>query len=152
MTHEREFTGRHMLLITVSAFAVIIGVNVTLAVKAVKTFPGLEVKNSYVASQVFDENRIAQEALGWDVGAVIDGEELIFSVRDAEGNPVELATLDATFGRATSVKDDQTPAFEFVNGDYVAAVTVSRGNWNLRVKATAPDGTLFQQRIVIWVK
>lgn len=152
MSTERQFTGRHMFLITAGAFAVIIGVNLTLAFKAVQTFPGLEVKNSYVASQVFDENRIAQEALGWDVGAVIDGSDLVFSIRDADGNPVELASLESTFGRATSVKDDQTPEFEFVNGDYVAPVTVSRGNWNLRVKATAPDGTLFQQRIVIWVK
>ena len=152
MTSERQFTGRHMFLITASAFAVVIGVNLTLAFSAVKTFPGLEVKNSYVASQVFDENRIAQEALGWEVGAVIDGSNLVFSIRDASGNPVKLASLDATFGRATSVRDDQTPAFEFTAGDYVAPVTVSRGNWNLRVKATAPDGTLFQQRIVIWVK
>ncbi|MDZ4134978.1 MAG: FixH family protein, partial [Paracoccaceae bacterium] len=42
-----ELTGRKVLVITVSAFAVIIGVNLLLAYKAVSTFPGLEVKNSY---------------------------------------------------------------------------------------------------------
>ena len=50
-----ELTGKHVLAITVSAFAVIIGVNVLLAVKAVSTFPGLEVDNSYVASQGFSD-------------------------------------------------------------------------------------------------
>ena len=47
-------TGRKVLLIAVVAFGVIIGVNVLMAVKAISTFPGLEVQNSYVASQVFD--------------------------------------------------------------------------------------------------
>ena len=60
-----EITGKHVLAITVSAFAVIIGVNVVMAWKAISTFPGLEVKNSYVASQTFDADRAAQQALGW---------------------------------------------------------------------------------------
>ena len=61
----RELTGRHVLVITVSAFAVIIGVNLTLAYQAVATFPGLEVQNSYVAGQGFNDRKAAQEALGW---------------------------------------------------------------------------------------
>ncbi len=52
-----------------SAFAVIIAVNLVLAFKAVRTFPGLEVENSYVASQTFDAERTAQEALGLDAEA-----------------------------------------------------------------------------------
>jgi len=43
---EREFTGRHALMVFGGAFTVIIGVNIALAVNAVKTFPGLEVENS----------------------------------------------------------------------------------------------------------
>ena len=61
----RELTGRHVLGITVTAFAVIIGVNLVLAYKAVSTFPGLEVANGYIASQTFDAERKAQVALGW---------------------------------------------------------------------------------------
>ena len=57
------------------AFGVIIGVNVVMATKAIGTFPGLEVKNSYVASQSFDKRRDAQEALGWDVGVAHEGDE-----------------------------------------------------------------------------
>ena len=60
MSHaEKQLTGRKVLLIMCSAFAVIIGVNLTLAFQAVATFPGLEVKNSYVASQSFDDDRAA---------------------------------------------------------------------------------------------
>ena len=57
-----ELTGKHVFAITAGAFAVIIGVNVLLAVKAVSTFPGLEVGNSYVASQGFNTRKAAQEA------------------------------------------------------------------------------------------
>ena len=52
---ERKFTGKHALAVFVGAFGVIIAVNLVLAYNAVKTFPGLEVKNSYVASQEFNE-------------------------------------------------------------------------------------------------
>lgn len=147
-----EITGRHVLFGMVGAFSVIIGVNLYLAFSAVNTFPGLEVKNSYVASQSFDDDRAAQEALGWNVVAVVHGDDVLrVSIRDADGNPVQVLAISGTFGRATSVRDDQTPAFEFDGSDYVAPVTTAAGNWNLRMEATAADGTEFKQRIVVLV-
>ncbi|MFN7052645.1 MAG: FixH family protein, partial [Gemmobacter sp.] len=62
-----QITGRQVFAFTAGAFGIIIAVNVLMAYKAVSTFPGLEVKNSYVASQNFDTERRAQEALGWDM-------------------------------------------------------------------------------------
>ncbi len=50
-TTGRPLTGWHVLAMFVAGFGIIIGVNLTLAFKAVSTFPGLEVPNSYVASQ-----------------------------------------------------------------------------------------------------
>lgn len=69
----RELTGRHVLAITLGAFGVIIAVNLLMAFKAVSTFPGLETPNSYVASQVFDAERVAQESLGWTVTPTMTG-------------------------------------------------------------------------------
>ena len=149
---ERVITGRHVFIITASAFAVIIGVNLLLAYKAVATFPGLEVKNSYVASQSFDADRKAQVALGWDVSAKVEGGVLRLSILDEAGNPVRVAKLDGTLGRATEVKDDRTPDFAFDGTAYAAPVDLDPGNWNLRMVATARDGTRFQQRIVLYVK
>ena len=60
-----KLTGWHVLGIFGGAFGVIIGVNIALAVNAVSTFPGLEVANSYVASQTFDKRRAAQDKAGW---------------------------------------------------------------------------------------
>ena len=146
----REIRGWHVLTGFIMAFGVIIAVNVTLAVQAVRTFPGLEVANSYVASQSFDADRDAQVALGWDVSASLAGHDLALRVLD-HGQPIAPVVEEATFGRATSVQRDQTPDFAFDGDALHAVVDGGPGNWNLRVKLRSPDGTLFQQRIIVKV-
>lgn len=144
-------TGRKVFFGMAGAFGIIISVNLFLAFSAVKTFPGLEVANSYVASQHFDEDREAQLALGWTVAADVSNEELHVSITDANGDPVQVQSIDGTFGRATSVRDDQTPAFAFDGTLYRAPVVTAEGNWNLRMVAVAEDGTEFKQRVVVLV-
>lgn len=144
-------TGRKTFAMFASFFGVIIVVNLFMAFQAVSTFPGLETKNSYVSSQQFDTNRTAQLALRWDVAAAMQQGELQLSITGADGNPVEAETVTGTFGRATSVRDDQVPAFVFDGAIYRAPVMSDQGNWNLRLVATAADGTLFRQRIIVYV-
>ena len=74
-------TGPKAFAIFSSFFVVIIAVNVVMACQAVHTFPGLEVENSYVASQTFDAERQAQEALGWTARAAIEEGELVAGPR-----------------------------------------------------------------------
>ncbi len=143
----RELTGRHVLAITLGAFGVIIGVNLLMAFKAVSTFPGVETPNSYVASQVFDVERTAQEALGWTITPEYDGTELTLMVRDRQGNPARVRSLTASIGRPTHVRDDQTPQFSYENGLFRAPLTLAPGNWIIHVTAEAWDGTPFRQRI-----
>jgi nitrogen fixation protein FixH len=145
-------TGRKVFFGMAGAFGVILSVNLFLAYSAITTFPGLEVKNSYVASQNFDADRRAQLALGWTVSADVSGEELHLNITDVDGHPVEVADLEAIFGRATNVRDDQSPDFVFTGTKYVAPVTTAPGNWNLRMHATAQDGTAFRQRVVVLVQ
>ncbi len=149
---EKVLTGRKVFAIVASFFGVIIGVNLTMAYMAVKTFPGLETRNSYVASQNFNGDKAAQIALGWDVVATVSGGILTLSIRDKNGEPVRVAELAGTLGRATNVSRDQTPEFTFDGTAYVAPADLAPGNWNLRMQAVAQDGTPFRQRIVILVK
>ena len=149
---ERRFTGKHAAAVFIGSFAVIISVNILLAVSAVRTFPGLEVKNSYVASQKFDGRRTAQETLGWSVRADAKGGLVILAITDVNGQPVEVADLKATVGRATHVKDDITPEFRFDGDAYVAKAELDEGNWNIRMVARAEDGTEFSQRVVLHVR
>ncbi len=149
---KRELTGRHVLLIFVGAFGVIIAANLALAVNAVKTFPGLEVKNSYVASQEFNKRKALQEALGWNVRADHADGRVVLSITDSNGTPVEVKELHAVLGRATQIKDDVEPEFKFDGLVYSAPLELADGNWNIRMKAYALDGTEFVQRVVLHVK
>ncbi|MGR3513433.1 MAG: FixH family protein [Paracoccaceae bacterium] len=143
-----EIKGWHVFSWFVIGFGIIITVNMTLAVNAVRTFPGLEVKNSYVASQSFQADRAAQEALGWEVSATVTDDRLELVILE-DGQPIAPEITGAVFGRATTVAADQTPVFTFENGRLVAPVEAGPGNWNLRLAAVADNGTAFRQRIVV---
>lgn len=144
----KQITGWHVFAIFFLGFGTIIAVNLTLAWNAVRTFPGLEVKNSYVASQSFDRDRMAQIALNWTVSARLNDDQLVLTFSQ-DGHAVQPIIERAVFGRATSVTADQTPDFEFDGTAFLATVDAGDGNWNLRITARAADGTLFQQRIVV---
>lgn len=143
-----EVKGKHVAAMFVTGFGIIIAVNLTLAWNAVQTFPGLEVKNSYVASQSFDAERSAQLALGWDVSARLQGDQLVLAITK-DGQPVQPDITSALFSRATSVRADQTPQFTFDGTTFRAPVQAGAGNWNLRLVAQAADGTRFRQRIIV---
>ncbi|MBV1866750.1 MAG: FixH family protein [Marinosulfonomonas sp.] len=147
----KVLTGRKVFFIFAAAFGVVIGVNIMLAVQAISTFPGLVTKNSYVASQSFDRDRAAQIALAWTARAEVKDGILRLSIVDGAGLPVQPDSLKATLGRATHVGEDQIPAFEFDGEAHVAPVDLAPGNWNLRLLATGPDGTMFRQLLAIYV-
>jgi nitrogen fixation protein FixH len=145
-------TGRKVFAITASFFGLIIGVNGVLAYQAVSTFPGLEVKNSYVASQTFDAERAAQNGLGWALEVTAERDAVTLAFTGADGLPVRPQSLTATIGRATEALDDSVPAFAYAAGHYTAPVSLDPGKWVLRVEALAADGTPFRQRIALFVK
>jgi nitrogen fixation protein FixH len=141
-----ELTGRHVFFITTGAFAVIIGVNLTLAFKAVSTFPGLEVQNSYVASQGFNDRKAAQEALGWQMQPAYEGGRMTLAFVDRDGVPKAVTDLQVLVGRTTSTQDDVWPVFVPVGDRYEVEVPLARGKWMVKVTARSVDGTLFEQR------
>ncbi len=149
-----ELTGKHVLGITVGAFSIIIAVNVLMAFKAVSTFPGLEVANSYVASQTWDAEMAAQKALGWQLAEEYDEKsgELRLTFTDANGAPVQLSGLNVLIGRPTEAADDRTPDFVREAGVYVARTALAPGKWMLHVEALAQDGTPYRRRIDLLVE
>ncbi|WP_372602658.1 FixH family protein [Actibacterium sp.] len=148
----KELTGRTVFIIVASAFAVIIGVNLLMAFLAVDTFPGLEVKNSYVASQEFDTRREAQVGLGWVVQpSYADGQvHLVFT--GPNGVAVTPQDLQVLIGRTTEARDDVRPEFTGYAGRYSAPLELARGKWMMRVEAVSEDGTPFRQRLELIVK
>lgn len=151
-SREWQLTGWHVFAGFVTCFGVILAVNLTMAYSAMSTFPGLEVKNGYIASQSFDKRRTVQQALGWT--AYVEAADGILSVAiiDAAGKPVQAGGVRALVGRPTSSRDDFTPELVFDGRTYTAPVTLAPGKWIMHLKATSLDGAPFEQRLDVHVK
>ena len=149
---SRPVTGRAVFVVAVAAFGVVVAANLVLAAFAIGTFPGLETRNSYVASQRFEADRAAQKALGWTVDASVANGALRLAIADRDGDPVNPAKISATIGRATHVAEDVALAFVFDGVALAAPVDLAPGNWNLRFVATAANGAEFRRRVPILIK
>jgi nitrogen fixation protein FixH len=149
-----KLTGGKVFGVVSLFFGVIIAVNLVLANRAVSTFPGLEVANSYVASQFFDADRTAQIGLGWSLVPEYNGadKELRLAFTDKLGFPAEVTGLSVMVGRATEAKDDSRPEFVREAGVFVAPLDLSPGKWMMQIEAFAKDGTPFRQRIDLMVR
>jgi len=133
----REFTGRHMLIVIVSFFAVVIGVNVTMATLARKSWTGLVVENTYVASQQFNEEARkgrAQAALGWTGKLTVDAGEVRYSLIDAHGKALPLRGVRVLFRHPAYEAEDEALTL-------AASAGVSPGNaQEFAVRHTPKDG------------
>lgn len=149
----RELTGRKVLMIFIAAFGVIIGVNVFMAVNAVRTFPGLEVSSSYADSQDFNVRRAAQDALGWHASVEVDADAGILTLHlvDDSGQLVVPAEFEALLTRPTNREEDQLLDLTRNADRYTAPVQLSRGRWRLRLTGTARDGTDYRYNITFSV-
>ncbi|WBU59196.1 FixH family protein [Paracoccus albus] len=147
LTGRTPLTGRGMLTVFLSLFGIIIGVNIVMAVTAVRSFPGLEVANSYVASQNFDRERAAQQSLGWRAEPVYENGQLSVKISDAQGLPAPVQALNITVSRPTQKRDDVSPEMRYLSGLWVADLNLQPGAWVVHLQAEAPDGTIFRQRL-----
>ncbi|MEP7173685.1 MAG: FixH family protein [Aestuariivirga sp.] len=151
----RTFTGWHMAAITISFFAVIIAVNLTLAVFASTSWTGLVVANSYVASQSFNRDaEVArqQQALGWQMNLVVDRSLAKITILDRAGLPMAGLNLRAVLQRPTDEAGDQVLKLrEAGTGIYVANATIGSGVWVADITAEGPTRkpVRFVQRIFV---
>ena len=144
-----EFTGRHMLLVMLAFFGVIITVNLTMATLANTSWSGLIVKNSYVASQQFNgkaEAARAQAALGWTGTMSYEAGSFRYVLADAGGLPVALAPSEVYFRRPVDDRHDQTIALSpHGNRVLVGAVDLKDGLWIVEVAAEAGLDTPYRE-------
>jgi nitrogen fixation protein FixH len=131
------FTGRRMLLIMVAFFATIITVNGTMLTFAVKTFGGLVVGNSYVASQNFNRDVAAARAQpirGWDIGTEADTGGITVTIQDRE-QPVRGLGIEAVLRRPTHARQEHAVTLtEAAMGVYAGKVALEPGQWMLTLE------------------
>ena len=152
MTDAKPLTGRRVLAYVLIGFGVIIAANMTLLYNAIDSFPGLEVKNSYVASQGFDARVKAQAALGWKLNAGIEDGVVWLEIDDRDGALVNPPELNARIGRPTNADADQVLSLLWNGSRYIAPATLDQGSWNLYLTGEAENGTAFDFRFGLWVK
>lgn len=140
----KPLTGRKVLLITVSAFGVIIAANLAMLMAATGSFPGLVVKNSYVASQGWDRKTAAQRALGWTAAVDYDGAALTVALTDRNDAPVTGLAVEAVVGRPASMRDDITLALAERADGYAAPLALTPGRWRVAITGRRDDGALFE--------
>lgn len=142
-----ELTGRHVLLIAVSAFAIIIAANLTMLFAATGSFPGLVVSNPYVASQNWNGRADRQKALGWSATVTYAQNRLTVRLVNADGAPVDAAGLSVKVGRPTTDVEDRQIALIGEADLYKAPLALAPGRWQVEITAqTRPD---FRQRVEI---
>lgn len=138
-TSEFELTGRHVAAIMIGFFAVIIVVNFTMATFANKTWTGLVVSNSYVASQKFNgelEEAKAQRAKGWQSDIAYEDGVLTFNLRGAERELIQIDNAQLAIGRPAFEQQDRTVNLvEGESGSHVAKLDLGQGMWQGQLTA-----------------
>lgn len=158
---ERQLTGRHVLIMIVLFFAVIISVNMVMMTLAIRTMPGVEIKSSYESSQRFNSELdaiVAQDQRGWQVeiatGDSHTGKPLRVSVRDQAGEPISGLIGHATLKRPTDKRLDQTVTLSDIGGGRYEAASpaLAAGQWDLVVEFMRGQERHYASRRRILVK
>lgn len=144
MTHKSgSFTGKHMAVMLISGFAVVIAVNLFMAIQAVGSFHGTVVDNSYVASQKYNgwlKQAKASHALGW---------QAVPQRRDADSRVVietlavpPAARVTATAERPLGARDATALTFAPQGqGRWLSHEDLPAGRWRIKmaIRAGAQD-------------
>ena len=141
---EFRFTGWHMLACMIAFFGTIIAVNVTMATLASGTWTGLVVKNSYVASQKFNDQLAdarKQARAGLSSEVTHSSGILTFRIRNREGASVNPNQALVWIGRPAFEQLDRTLEVSCAaDGICQTAVEFQPGAWDMRIEAELPTG------------
>lgn len=145
-----EFTGWHMFTIICMFFGTIITVNMILAFNAGSTWTGLVVKNTYVASQIFNEETEKleqQRALGWSSHLEYKDDQLRLMLTDNNGALITGAKITAKVGNPVHETNDHIVSFTQIGEFYVVENTLETGLWQIDLKVKAKDGLTWNKAV-----
>jgi nitrogen fixation protein FixH len=137
-----KFTGWHMVAVMVLFFGTIISVNLSLAWFANKTWTGLVVKNTYVASQEFNGKTrqiLAQSDLGWNVKPEFGSKEIVLNLTDSQGRKINDAIVTARIGHPAHENSDRLVQLVADQGGvYRAQTELESGIWEADISIIGP--------------
>jgi nitrogen fixation protein FixH len=155
-----ELNGWHVLAMLVAFFAVVIAVNVAMAVQAYATFSGEVAAKAYEEGLAFNRTltaRAERRALGWSAKVETSAENvgwigLKVTILDRVGAPVRGLMLSGVLARPATETGRLTPRFtETKPGVYEAGAPDRPGAWDLTLSGTDPEGHAFEaERRLVW--
>ncbi len=131
------FTGRHMAIVMVTFFAIVVAVNIGMARVASSSFGGTVVDNSYVASQKFNgwlQAARDQRALGWRVAVSVDGDR---HVRLATSLPDGAHVTGIAMHPLGRVKDQRLMFASAGNGGWRSTSPLPAGRFHVSIAVRA---------------
>lgn len=148
MQASKGLRGVHVLWMTVGFFALIIAADTYFIVRAVNSFPGEQVRNSYVLGLDYNrevEERARQSKLGWTAEAGISQDNqtsLIVRLADVAQAPVSGLHLSATYFIAGGGREEHKLVLaEGVPGEYSAAIpAIDSGRAEFSISASREQG------------
>lgn len=133
----RRFTGWHMTAILVGFFGVVIAVNMTMAVFASRTFGGMVVENSYVASQRYNgwlEEARRERELAWDERISRIGDRIVIDAATSAG-PLDGARIAGLARHPLGGAEPVALSFaELGDGRYRSLEPLPEGRWIVRIE------------------
>lgn len=141
-----EFTGRHMAIVVVSGFGIIIAVNLVMATLAVRGFGGVVVENSYVASQEFNgwlDAAREQDTLGWaaELERQPDDRLRLSTTGVPVGSKIS-AQLRRPLGQPEMI---DLPFVAVAPDSYLSHTPVPGGRWIVRIGIVSGDRSWAQE-------
>ena len=141
----KELKGRHVLFIMLGFFGVMFAVNGVFLFHAITSFPGEDIKKSYLQGLTYNDTlteRAAHADLGWQAEAGVRDGQVILRLRDAEDQPLSNQLVIGEMRRLATDQDDQILTFQpKLSGEYIARTErLSAGQWLLRVSVLTADG------------
>lgn len=147
--------GFYLLGILLAAFAVVLAVNITLAVMASRSNSGLVSEHAYEDGLDYNKElnlRQAQAELGWHVHVAhnLPAGLQAYEITDAQNAPLTGATV--TFRAAHAVENMPGVTLtlpETAPGHYEAPAPLARGPWNVTLTIVQHDKTFEAVRRII---
>lgn len=150
-----RINGWHVLAGVTAFFAVVIGVDASFTVLALRTFPGQVSVTPYEDGLLYNK-RIAQldaqARLGWRAAAQATPGEVVMDFRDHAGGPLRGLAVTGRLERPATQAGRVTLKFaEVAPGRYVAPTGRLSGAWDLTADAAGPTGGAFTaERRLTW--
>ena len=151
----RPLTGHHMAMIFGLFFGVIFAVNIFMTVSAVRSWTGLVVENSYVASQQFNAETALlnkSSAMGILHQLHYKNGTLSLSLKTKYGHATDAKNIQIIIGTSNNGENQTLDLLPSASGEIIANAKLANGIWSGELSAVMNGTEKWKQPIRLIVE